>query len=160
MTEHEANESSEIEKEREAIRQLFKTFPFFKLLGIQLVEIEPHRAKLSVAWREDLLQPAGLLHGGIVATLIDTTIAQSLILTSTYREARKKGAQIVTVQLGVKYLRPVTGGTIVCEARSPRVGRTITHSTAVVTDEAGKEVATGDSIYMIVQTDQLRKRTG
>src|SRR5436190_1644401 len=117
------SELIEIEKEREAIRQLFTTFPFFKLLGIKLVEIEPHRARLSVAWREDLLQPAGLLHGGIVATLIDTAIAQSLILTKAYREARKQGAQIVTVELGAKYLRPVTGGTIVCEARTPRVGR-------------------------------------
>ena len=49
-------------------------------------------------------------------------------------------------------------GFIECEAHTPRVGRTISHATAVVTNAEGKEVATGDSIYMIVGKDQFQKR--
>jgi uncharacterized protein (TIGR00369 family) len=147
-----------LEKDRQSILEFFNSFPFFKLLGMKLVEIEPHRARLSVSWREDLCQPAGLLHGGVIATLIDTAIAQSILLTPTYREAHAGGAQMVTIELRIKYLRPVTSGTVICEAHSPRIGRSITHSTAVVTDSAGKEVAIGDSIYTIVQPDQLKKK--
>ncbi len=142
---------------RDGLIEFFRDFPFFKLMGIELVDVEPGRAKLSASWRADLAQPAGIMHGGVIATLVDTTIAQSMLLTPRCMEAHARGAMIVSVDLRIKYLRPVSEGTIICEAITPRVGRTITHSTAIVTDSAGKEVATGDSIYMIVEPRQPKK---
>ena len=147
-----------IEKARLAIFQTFRDFAFVKLLGLELVEVDPGRAKMKMAWRQDLTQPAGIMHGGAIASMIDTAIAQSILLTPQYMAAHSAGAQIVTIDLRIKYLRPVSQGVIVCEARTPRVGRTISHSTATVTDEAGKEVATGDSIYMIVGGKQLHPK--
>jgi uncharacterized protein (TIGR00369 family) len=73
-------------------------------------------------------------------------------------EAHARGARIVSVDLRIKYLRPVSEGSIVCEAHTPRVGRTITHSTAVVTNAEGQPVATGDSIYMIVEGQRLARQ--
>ncbi len=143
---------------REGLIEFFRDFPFFKLMGIELVDVEPGRAKLSASWRADLAQPAGIMHGGVIATLIDTTIAQSMLLTPRCIEAHARGARIVSVDLRIKYLRPVTEGAIICEAITPRVGRTITHSTAVVTDSSGKEVATGDSIYMIAEPRQPKQK--
>ena len=146
------------EQQRQRLFEFFRDFPFFKLLGIELLDVEPGRAKLSVRWRPDLLQPAGVMHGGVIASLVDTAIAQSILLTPQYMEAHARGARIVSVDLRIKYLRPASEGIIICEARTPRVGRTITHSTATVTDEAGKEVASGDAIYMIVEGQRLKKK--
>lgn len=147
-----------VDDHRKALMEFFRTFPFFKLLGIKVLDIEPGRSKLQVGYRTDLCQPAGILHGGVIATLVDTAIAHSILLTDRYMEAHARGAQIVTVDLRIKYLRPVPSGTITCVAHTPRVGRTITHSSAVVTDEADKEVATGDSIYMVVERQKLQKK--
>lgn len=147
-----------LDQQRQALMDFFRTFPFFKLLGIEVLEIEPGRSKLQVSHRPDLCQPAGIMHGGVIATLVDTAIAHSMILTKRSMEAHANGGRIVTVDLRIKYLRPVPSGTITCEAHTPRVGRTITHSTAVVTDEAGKDVATGDSIYMIVEGQRLQEK--
>jgi len=147
-----------IEQYRKGLGEFFHEFPFFKLMGIELVSVEPYRARLRCRYRPELCQPAGIMHGGVIASVVDTAIAQSMLLTPEFLAAQQEGARIVSVDLRIKYLRPVSEGYIECEAHTPRVGRTISHATAVVTNADGKEVATGDSIYMIIRKDQLEKR--
>jgi uncharacterized protein (TIGR00369 family) len=147
-----------LDRHRQALLMHFAEFPFAKLIGMELLQIDPGRALLRMSYRPDLCQPAGILHGGAIASLVDTSIAQSMLLTPQYMEAHERGARIVSVDLRIKYLRPVSEGFITCEAHTPKVGRTITHATAVVHDANGKEVATGDSIYMIVEGERLKKR--
>jgi uncharacterized protein (TIGR00369 family) len=159
MTEPDYAAAELIEKERQGIIEYFKTFPFFNLMGIELVEIEPGRARLGIDWRKNLCQPAGIMHGGAIASLVDTAIAQAILLTPANLKTKAKGGSMVTIDLRIKYLRPVSSGRVVCEARVTRLGRQIVHASAVVTDEAGKEVAFGDSIYILISGDQLRKRT-
>ena len=149
-----------IERERQGVFAFFAEFPFFKLIGLELLEIEPGRARLSVDYREDLCQPAGIMHGGILASLIDTAIAHSILLTPSHLEAKPHGGRIVSIDLRVKYLRPVSAGRAVCDARVTRLGRQIIHTSATVVDAEGKDVATGDSIYMLVTHQQLQKRSG
>ena len=151
-------EEASVERARQDLFRFFRDFPFFKLLGIELVEVDPGRAKLQMSWRPDLCQPAKIMHGGAIASLVDTAIAQSILLTPRYMEAHARGARIVSVDLRIKYLRPVSQGTIICEAHTPRVGRTISFCHATVTDDEGHEVAQGDSIYMIVEGDRLKKK--
>jgi acyl-coenzyme A thioesterase PaaI-like protein len=62
------------------------------------------------------------------------------------------------LDLRIKYLRPVSGGQVFCDARIVRPGRQIIHTDAVVTNDEGKEVALGDSIYMVVSRENLQKR--
>ncbi|MBI3840319.1 MAG: PaaI family thioesterase [Planctomycetia bacterium] len=159
MTEIDYSSPKFIETQRQDLIESAKDFPFFELMGIELVEIEPGRAKMRMAWRKDLCQPAGILHGGAMASLVDTSVAHSILLTARYLQAKAKGAGLVSVDLRIKYLRPVSSGLVICEARAPRVGRQITHTTAVVSDADGKEVAIGDSIYMIVSGEQLQKKS-
>ena len=131
-----------------------RQFPFFKLIGLEFVEIEPGRSTARIAWRPDLTQPAGLMHGGVVASLIDTGIAYALLLCDELRDTLQAGGSLVTIDLRVKYFRPVTAGTITCKSRVTRMGRQIIHTEAVVTNEAGKEVARGDAIYTTVARTQ------
>ena len=158
MSDQQHDSDDLLQQTREGLFEFFRVFPFFKLMGFELVDVLPGRAILRASWRADLVQPAGVMHGGVIASLVDTTIAQSMLLTPRCIEAFNRGARIVSVDLRIKYLRPVSEGTIICEATTPKVGRTITHSTAVVTDSAGKEVATGDSIYMIVEGERLKRQ--
>lgn len=125
-------------------------FPFARLMGMKLLEIEPGRSRISLTWREDLCQPAGILHGGVTASLIDTAIAHAILLTLGESDTPTTGGRIVTLDLRIKYFRPVASGEIFCDARIIRPGRHIIHADAVVKNEEGKDVAIGDSIYMVV----------
>ena len=49
--------------------------PFAKLLGIEVVSVEPGVATLSMKMRDDLKRNGGIAHGGAVATLIDSAMA-------------------------------------------------------------------------------------
>jgi uncharacterized protein (TIGR00369 family) len=122
-----------------------------------VVDVGPGWSKTRLTHREDLTQPAGILHGGVIASLIDTGIAHALLLTDRFRELRNEKGALVSIDLRVKYFRPVSEGEIVCEARLTRLGRRIIHAEAVVTDPDGKEVARGDAIYMAVAGERLKR---
>jgi acyl-CoA thioesterase len=154
-----ATSDDSLEKDRKALFTFFQAFPFNQLMGMELVDISPGRARLAMNWREDLCQPAGILHGGAMASLADTAIAHSILLTPEHRAMRDEhGGRIVSVDLRLKYLRPVSEGKVFCDARVLRMGRQIIHTDAVISTPEGKEVALADSIYMMVTGRQLERR--
>ena len=134
-------------------RKLFefaKDFPLFKLIGFELVDFGPTWAKTRIALRPELCNPNGVMHGGVIATLIDASITQAMLMTDEYQAVRESlGGSMSSVDLRVKYLRPLSAGYALCEARIPHLGRRIGHATAVVTNEQGKDVALGDATILI-----------
>ena len=142
---------------REELLAYAAQFPFFKLIGLEVLDAAPGRSTTRIAFRPDLAQPFGIMHGGIIATLIDTGIAHALLLTERFQQLHQEGGALVSVDLRVKYFRPVSEGFIECESTITRLGRQVIHAESVVTNEAGKEVARGDSIYMAVPGKQLQK---
>ena len=142
----------------ENVIEFAKTFPFFRLIGLEVVDVAPGRSTTRLAYRPDLTQPFGIMHGGVIASLVDTGIAQALLLTDRFQEVQQQGGAIVSVDLRIKYFRPVSEGTLTCESTIVRLGRQVIHAESVVTNEAGKEVARGDAIYMTVSPQQLQAR--
>lgn len=140
---------------REGILEFARQFPFFRLLGLEVLEIEPGRSRTRLEHRPDLTQPAGILHGGVIASLVDTGIAHALLLTERFQELRDEDGALVSVDLRVKYFRPVSEGAVECESTVVRLGRKVVHAESVVRDDDGREVARGDSIYMAVPGEQL-----
>jgi uncharacterized protein (TIGR00369 family) len=142
---------------REGILAFARRFPFFGLIGLEVVDVEPGFSKARIEYRPDLAQPAGIMHGGVIATLIDTGIAHALLMTDKFLELQAEQGALVSVDLRVKFLRPVSEGTVECDAKVVRLGRTIIHAEAVVTDSGGKEVARGDATYLAVPGAQLTR---
>lgn len=135
--------------------EMARTFPFFNLIGLEVLDMAPGWSSTKVSYRADLCQPAGIMHGGVISSLIDTGIAHALILTEAFQTAAGQGGGIVSVDLRVKFFRPVSQGEIFCESHITRQGRTLIHAESVVRDAQGKEVARGDSIYTTVTAKQL-----
>ena len=140
---------------REILLEKAGRFPFYKLIGLEILDAAPGRSTSRVTWRPDLTQPVGLMHGGVIAALVDTGMAYALLLCDELRDLQARGGSLVSVDLRVKYLRPVSKGPVVCEARLVRMGRRVVHADAVVTNEQGLDVARGDSIYTTVTTEQI-----
>jgi uncharacterized protein (TIGR00369 family) len=143
---------------REGILAFAAQFPFFRLIGLDVVDLEPGWSKTRLEHRPDLAQPAGIMHGGVIASVIDSGIAHALLLTERFQELRDQGGALISVDLRVKYLRPVSEGVIVCESKVLRLGRQIIHAEAVVTNTEGKDVARGDATYMAVTKSRLERR--
>ena len=144
-------DDEQIDEGRRQVFAYFKEFPFFKLLGMELLDVQPCSSKVQITYRPDLCQPMGIMHGGVIASLVDTGIAHALLLTDTYRQVMEHQGGIVSVDQRIKYFRPVTHGVVTCSTTIPRLGRHIIHGESTVVNEAGKEVARGDSIYMTVR---------
>jgi len=129
------------EQDKKAAFEAVKTTPYLKLLGIELIEIEPEKAVMSLEMQEKLRQPYGLLHGGATASLIDTAMAFAV------KSVLPDDEKTTTVDLTVQYLRPHTSGKVICTAKITRAGKRLLFVSAEVSNEAGKLVATALSTY-------------
>jgi uncharacterized protein (TIGR00369 family) len=129
------------EEHRRIAGEVFESIPFVKLLGMKLIDLQPGTATLTLAMRDELRQPSRLMHGGAIASLIDTATAFAVATTF------EKGDSAATVDLTVHYLRPVTEGSVRCEAKILRAGKRLITVSAEVFHEGGKLIATALSTY-------------
>ncbi len=124
------------------IRAKFEQNHFPKLVGIEIDDIEPGRAKLSLDVTEKHRQLQGIMHGGAIATLIDTAVAFAIV------GASEPGAKFTTIEMKVNYLSPIIAGRVVADARLIRDGKRIIVAECDVFDAAGKMAAKGLLTYM------------
>ena len=124
------------------IRAKFELNHFPKMVGIEIDDIEPGRAKLSLDVTEKHRQLQGIMHGGAIATLIDTAVAFAIV------GASEPGAKFTTIEMKVNYLSPIIEGRVIADARLIRDGKRIVVAECEVFDAAGKMAAKGLLTYM------------
>jgi len=124
------------------IERAIEAVPYARLLGIELEKVVSGEATLTLAIRPELSQNHGVVHGGAIASLIDTAMAFA-ILTLIESEER-----VTTVDLTVSYLRPAREGHMRATARVLRQGRRLLAVSAEVTDQGGTLLATALSSYI------------
>jgi len=137
------------DEQRERIADALSKVPFAKLLGIKLDSVEPGLASLSLEIREDFKQNAGVVHGGVIAALIDSAMAFAIV------PLLKSDETTTTVDLTISYLRPLRSGIVVATARVLRAGGRLIVLTADLLDNDGNLAATALSTYT-----KLSKRVG
>lgn len=130
------------EAELARLRDVFSNVPFARLLGLELVAAERGAATVALDVREELTRMGGILHGGVIVSLLDTSAA---FAAHTMLES---GSQTVTVDLTTHFLRPVSSGRIESRARVLRAGRRILVINAEVTDPTGVLIATATTTYV------------
>ena len=86
-----------------------------------------------VAVRDELLQPAGLVHGGVFAS-----IAESITSIATYVAVRDGGRTAQGLSNQTSFLRPIVDGTIHAVARRRHRGRTTWVWEVEVTDDQAR----------------------
>ncbi len=80
-------------------------------LGIRMVEVGPGRATAEVEARDELVHRFGVLHGGVVAVLVDQ------VLGSAVYPVVPAGTWPATLEFKLNYLAPVRGGVVRADAR-------------------------------------------
>jgi uncharacterized protein (TIGR00369 family) len=97
-----------------------KTGGFAERLGVEIADVEEGRARLEFEATDEHLNPAGTVHGGVLATLVDTAMGTAV------RSATDDGDVPATSQLTVTYLRPGKPGRLTVTARVRTRGEHLT----------------------------------
>jgi uncharacterized protein (TIGR00369 family) len=117
---------------------------FRELVGTELSSAEEGRAIVEVHAEERHLNPGGTVHGGVVYTLVDVSMAEALKTTIAEGDERP-----VTIEIKVNYLEPGKAGTLTSTAQVRKGGKRVTIVEAEVTQE-GEVVALATGTYTIV----------
>jgi uncharacterized protein (TIGR00369 family) len=129
----------------ERARSAFAAVPYARLLGLELGEISPGVVTIHLELRAELLQNQGVVHGGAVASLIDTAAAFA-VLTQIEVDER-----VTTTDLTIHYLRPTRSGRLTAKASIVRGGRRLFVLSVEVTNDQHLLVATAVTSYIRVQ---------
>lgn len=121
--------------------------PIMNLIGFTAGEFEPGRVSFKLVPDESHFNLLGMVHGGAIATLLDTVMGCAVHSTLA------AGRGYTTLNLGVNYIRPVTlaSGELTAEATVVHAGRTTAIAQARLVDKAGKLYANGDSTCLIFE---------
>ncbi len=99
----------------------FEGFPvgFDRLYGLEILDISDTEVRAQVKVRDELSQPAGLVHGGVFAS-----IAESTTSVATWLAVHEDGKTAQGLSNQTSFLRPIVDGTIHATARRRHKGRT------------------------------------
>ena len=134
------------DEQRRRVERARDAVPFLKFLGIEVESVGPGTATLLIPVSEELMRNDSIVHGGVVASLIDSAFAFAII------PILSDGERTVTVDLTIHYLRPLSGGVAKATARIVRAGRRVITVSADLFDENDKLAATALSTYLRISS--------
>ncbi|HWC84993.1 MAG TPA: PaaI family thioesterase [Solirubrobacteraceae bacterium] len=106
---------------------------FDALYGLEILAADAETVRGAVAVRDELKQPAGLVHGGVYAS-----IAETLASLGTALQVLPEGKSAMGLGNHTSFLRPITEGTIHGEATIVHRGRTTYVWDVRITDDEGR----------------------
>ena len=127
------------------INEIVNGCPYFDLLSMKLVDVGIGYSSLEIELAKKHLQPFGVVHGGVFASIIDAAA-----FWSVYYGMDDPDVGMTTVDLKLNYLAPAVSGKLIASGRQIKVGRTLGYAEANVTDLQGKVLAHGTSTLIIL----------
>ena len=106
---------------------------FDALYGLEILEVTGDLVRAQVAVRDELRQPFGLVHGGVLAS-----IAETLASLGTLTVVVPEGNAAMGSSNSTSFLRPIADGTIHARALRRHRGRTTWVWDVEITDDAGR----------------------
>lgn len=124
--------------------------PMLQTVGAHLIEVTEGRAVFVSTPSEYHYNPAGVVHGGMAATLLDSAMGISVL------SSLPAGMIFTTLELKVNFLRAMTTttGEVRAEGNVVHLGRTTAVVEARLTDATGKLLATASSTCLIMPLDR------
>ncbi len=135
----------------ELVRQRMKESQSSELLGFDVESVHDGRAIFRLDVRPRHKQIHGVVHGGILAALADTTGA-----IAAYT-AVPRGVELATLELKINYLEPVPGGRVKAEAKVLRAGRNFIVVECEIFNESGSLAAKASMTFSAAAGHILKK---
>lgn len=119
----------------ELVRQRMRESKSSELLGFEVESVHDGRAIFRLDVRPRHKQIHGVVHGGILAALADTTAAIAAYTVVP------RGVELATLELKINYMEPVPGGRVKADARVLRNGRNFIVTECEIYNESGSMAA-------------------
>ena len=118
--------------------------PFNKLIGLRVARLHADGLTIECAMRDELKNIAGVMHGGVAATLADAAVGISL--------ARHFGGRrpCTTTDLKINYLRPISEGKIIARSHLLRIGKKLCVGRVDISDSQRNLSAVSIVTYMLL----------
>jgi len=115
--------------------------------GYDVVETSPGKVVVTALPNGDQLNPAGTVHGGLAATLLDSCMGLAIW------SATDKGFGSTTLEFKISFVRPILpdAGPIRAEGTVLTLGRRVGTAEGRLTDKAGRLLAHGTTTCLIFE---------
>lgn len=127
-----------------ALAILVNRCPYFSLLSMEIKDLQWGTCLLEVKLEEKHLQPFGMVHGGVLASVVD-----SAAFWAVFPQV-EKGMGLTTVEMKLNYLAPAQKGKLVAQGRCIKMGKTLALGETHVRNGEGALVAHGTATMMVV----------
>lgn len=116
-------------------------------LGYRIVEAEKGRVVVTAEPKDTHLNPAGTVHGGLAATMLDSCMGLAVVTT------HDKGVGSTTLEFKISFVRAITPetGMLRAEGRIVAVGRRVGTAEGRVTDANGRLLVHGTTTCLIFE---------
>ena len=111
---------------------------FERALGLLFTKVTPDELQCEVPVGPQLLQPYGLVHGGVYAAIVETLASAGAAL-----HAMSLGKTSVGLENTTSFVRAVRAGTLVATGKPVHNGKTSSVWEVAIVDDDGKLAATG-----------------
>lgn len=111
---------------------------FEKVLGIEHLELGPDRIVMACDITPELLQPYGIVHGGVYCSLVETAASYGAAIWYGDR------GHVVGVANHTNFLRAARGGRLTVTAMPVHRGRSQQLWLVTITDESDRDIARGE----------------
>ena len=115
-------------------------------IGLRILEVTPDGVTAAFDIRPELHQPYGILHGGVLASVVETV--------GSFSGAAWYGGPVVGTSNHTNFLRATREGTLTAQSRPVHRGRTQQLWDVDITDEQGRLVARGQ--LRVANLDEVR----
>jgi uncharacterized protein (TIGR00369 family) len=126
--------------------------PIAKLIGFDLVSVNPGEAVIAFQATEAHANPMGTLHGGVLCDIADAAMGIA------YSSNLEDGESFTTLELKINFLRPIWKARLRAIGRVVKQGRTVGLVECDITDEQGTLVARATSTCMTLRGEQAQGR--
>jgi len=134
-----------VEDALQEVRERFARSEFHsRWLSLSLQRVERGEVDVAMDVQPHHLNLMGTLHGGMIATLADTSTGLAL------RSTLEPGQTFTTTQLAVTFLAPGREGRIVARGRVLRSGKRFGYAEADVVDEVGRLLARATATFAVL----------
>ena len=126
------------------LRQRVQESPFHQWAGLELVSIGDGLAELRMELQPHHFNPQGIVHGGIITAVADTSIGLAL------RSQLRPGLTHRTAQLNVHFLRRGEGSRLVGRGHALHLGERMGYGESEVLDGDGRLLARATATFIVL----------
>jgi uncharacterized protein (TIGR00369 family) len=127
-----------------------QALPYHRFIGLMITGYGDGYCRISVPVSENVLNPCGAVHGGIIYSLCD--VAAYIAVSTTLADDQLA----VTSDINASLLSAVMQGTLLVEAKIIKAGKRICYLEARVTDAEGNLIAVSRVTKSVIAYPQMK----